>query len=61
MTEYNPEGLPIIPKLPEWPKRPADGAVAICGECGMRILQVMGYVCSRPRCPVFPNVTCGTL
>ena len=56
----NPEGLPIIPprKLPA--RSPADGAVAICGACGLRVLPVMGYVCGRLDCPVFCVVTCGT-
>ena len=53
--EYTPDGLPIIPRLPENPLHPTkpapDGAVAVCGECGLRILPVMGYVCSNPRCP----------
>ena len=55
-----PDGLPIIPGLPDYPTRPADGAVAVCGVCGLRILPVMGYVCSNPRCGVFPQVICST-
>lgn len=54
------DGLPIIPGRPEQPAGPADGAVAQCGVCGLRILPVMGYVCSNPRCGVFPQVTCAT-
>lgn len=52
------DGLPIIPGRPEHPAGPADGAVAQCGVCGLRIMPVMGYVCSNPRCGVFPVVTC---
>jgi hypothetical protein len=61
MTEKRaPDGLPIIPPLPDpWPPAP-DGAVAVCGVCGLRIMPVMGYVCPNMRCPVFPHVTCGT-
>lgn len=55
----SPDGLPIIPGLPENVPSPADGAVAVCGVCGLRIMPVMGYVCSNPRCGVFPRVTCG--
>jgi len=57
-TQYNDEGLPIIPPLPEMPRGPADGAIAICGQCGLRIMPVMGYVCGNSRCPIFPQVTC---
>jgi hypothetical protein len=56
-TEYNPEGLPIIPPLDPMPTRPVDGAVAICGQCGLRILPVMCYVCPSSNCPVFFKVT----
>ena len=51
----NPEGLPIIPPR-EPAKVAADGAIAICGACGMRLFPVMGYSCSRDDCPVFPQV-----
>lgn len=62
---HNPDGLPVIPALPEpendWMKRikppPADGAVAICGECGRRIGRVESYCCANIRCPVYPKVT----
>lgn len=50
--------LPIIPPIDPFPHRPADGAVAICGLCGLRVMPVMGYVCGNPRCGVFPQVTC---
>lgn len=60
MSYYNPDNLPVIPPLPVMPTRPADGAVAICGACGMRILAVMGYVCGRTDCPCFLKATCST-
>lgn len=48
-------GVPVIPKLPDEPYRvgPHDPnpIVAICGECGLHMARVMGYVCSHPRCP----------
>lgn len=58
--EKNHEGLPIIPPLRPEPSRPADGAVAICGECGRRILAVECYSCPNDRCPVQPKATCAT-
>ena len=54
------DGLPIIPGRPDNPAVPADGAVAQCGVCGLRIPMVVGYVCSNPRCGVFPQVMCAT-
>ena len=56
--DKNEEGLPIIPPIADKPQFPADGAVAICGVCGLRILPVMHYVCTEPNCGVFPKVTC---
>lgn len=29
-----------------------------CSKCGMKLGQVMGYVCPNPDCPTFPKVTC---
>lgn len=55
----SPDGLPIIPPLQPTPQRPVDGAVAVCGQCGLRILPVMGYVCPASNCPVFVKFTCG--
>lgn len=55
---YNPDNLPVIEPLQESPKPSYDGAVAICGVCGMRIMPVMGYVCPNARCPVFVKSTC---
>lgn len=52
--EINGRKIPIIPPLPEdYPIVPqeANPIVAICGECGLELRQVMGYVCGHPRCP----------
>lgn len=56
--KYTDDGLPIIPPLPKQPEPSRDGAIAQCGECGMRIMPVMGYVCQNARCPIMPRVTC---
>lgn len=62
LIEKSEDGLPIIPPLPDDSPPPSDGAVAICGECGMRIYPVMGYVCNNPRCPCgFGGVQCNTI
>lgn len=57
------DGLPIIqPIKPGAPHRAPDGTIAVCGQCGMRIMPVMGYVCPRPNCPCgFRGVTCGVV
>lgn len=59
---YTEDGLPIIQPIKRWPSRESapDGAVAVCGVCGLRIMPVMGYVCQRSDCPCgFGPVTCG--
>lgn len=59
MTDkYTEDGLPIIGPLPDEPKKAPDGAIAVCGECGMRIHEVMHYYCTHSNCPVFlkPNL-----
>lgn len=56
------DGLPIIQPIKQWPERKSapDGAIAVCGVCGLRIMSVMGYVCTRGDCPCgFGPVTCG--
>lgn len=60
-TDYSrrkddPKPLPVIPPLPISPA--GDGAIAICGECGLRLMPVMGYVCPNIRCPCFPRNIC---
>lgn len=42
-------GIPLIEPLPSAPG-PHD-PVAICGQCGLELKRVMGYVCSHSRCP----------
>ncbi|NKI68937.1 hypothetical protein GN109_05850 [Collimonas pratensis] len=46
-------GVPLIGPLP--PVRKQDHTfnptIAICGECGMHLKGVMGYVCVNGRCP----------
>ena len=42
-------GIPLVE-----PIRSAPGPhepVAICGQCGLQIMRVMGYVCPHARCP----------
>lgn len=52
--EKDHRGIPIIRKLPE-PVAPigppGNPVVAVCGECGMDLHQVMHYVCFNSRCP----------
>lgn len=54
------DNLPIIPKLSKpWtgpfplPTQP----IAKCGECGLKIYLIMGYVCPHQNCPCFPKAT----
>lgn len=52
--------VPVIPPLPpNVPHAPVDPnpVVAICGECGIEIRQMMHYACTNCRCPCFPRVT----
>lgn len=50
--------LPIIKSFPEFHKTEPNGAVDVCGECGMRIKPVMGYSCPKNNCPVFRKAIC---
>jgi|SanBayMetagenome_1026888.scaffolds.fasta_scaffold48864_2 hypothetical protein len=48
-------------KLPKPQPRLDDyifGAKEKCPKCGISLSGVMGYVCSSPNCPTFPQVTC---
>lgn len=47
-------GVPLIPKRKALPVLPGLGepTVAVCGECGIEIRQVMHYACMRSNCPV---------
>ncbi len=57
MTEEEAKrrGIPVIPKLPDDIYDPnrydPNRTVAVCGQCGMELKGVMGYVCPQPRCP----------
>jgi hypothetical protein len=61
--KYTEDGLPIIqPIKRDWPTQTSapDGAIAVCGVCGLRIMPVMGYVCTRGDCPTgLGPVMCG--
>ena len=54
--------IPVIPPLPPEDPGPHDPnpVVAICGQCGLQIHQVMGYVCTHPRCPTGLGGTMGS-
>lgn len=50
------DSVPVIPPLPkDWPPLKSNPTVAKCGECGLEIKLVMGYVCINSRCPVWPK------
>jgi hypothetical protein len=51
-------GVPVIPAIPTPKDKGPNPVVAICGECGLELHRVMGYVCSRENCPCFPRITC---
>lgn len=46
-------GVPVIPPLPKIPGkfRGPNPVIAVCGECGLELHEVMGYVCMRSNCP----------
>lgn len=58
-------GVPLIPPLPEKKGNSLDPnpTVAVCGQCGLEIKKVMGYVCPNRSstfgggCPVQPSFT----
>lgn len=51
-------GVPLIPPLPNKYQTIRTDTIAVCGQCGLEIKQIMGYVCSQSNCPVFLKVTC---
>lgn len=52
-------GVPLIPKLPDFQPAPGPNPIiAVCGECGIQIMQVMGYYCTNSKCPCSPRITC---
>lgn len=44
-------GVPIIPKIEPQPLQGPNPTVAICGECGIELKQIMGYCCQHANCP----------
>lgn len=46
--------------FPPYVPQPNMSVKETCPKCGIKISGVMGYVCSSPNCPTFPQVTCGT-
>ena len=50
-------GVPIIEPLPEIPDGPTPNPiVAICGQCGIELHQIMGFSCGKDNCPCFPQI-----
>lgn len=46
-------GVPLIPKtipIKTMPSNP-HGAIGVCGQCGIELHRVMGYVCPQSNCP----------
>jgi hypothetical protein len=47
-------GVVLIPKISRRPipDSPSNNIIAVCGECGLTVHQVMGYVCPHgTKCP----------
>lgn len=44
---------PLLEKAPPLPDLNLYQTVAICGKCGLELQPIMGYVCSKDRCPSF--------
>lgn len=49
--------VPIIPPRRKNPSREPNPVIAICGECGVMIRQLMYFSCGRSCCPIQPQVT----
>ena len=54
-----------FPYIPPHPYNPNENPWTIpymekksCPKCGLNLEGVMGYVCTNPGCPTFPQVTC---
>lgn len=44
--------VPVVTPLPPgYPDLDPNPTIAVCGECGLELKHVMGYVCSNSRCP----------
>lgn len=56
---YPPNPYPPEP-VPSWPTTPFPygGIGRTCSKCGLRLDQVMGYVCGDTYCPTFVKPTC---
>lgn len=57
-----PEFPPTVPRWPKWPESPypsdPNPIMGHCPKCGITLHQIMHYVCNRPNCPVFLQITC---
>jgi hypothetical protein len=51
-------GVPVIPPIAPMPPRDPNPVIAICGECGLELRQVMHYACGQARCPVKLGGSC---
>lgn len=55
-------GVPVIPRKPVVNIAPIidpNRVMSVCGECGLELRMVMGYVCSKSNCPTgLGGVTC---
>lgn len=51
-TNNDNDNLPVIPpRTQPIDPCPFNRNVAKCGQCGLILQQVMGYVCNHPNCP----------
>jgi hypothetical protein len=48
----------VIPGGPTYPATPVPAKYSYCPVCGIKLYEIMGYVCGNQDCPVFPQVTC---
>ena len=48
-------GVPVIGPRKEIPIE-SNPTIAICGQCGLELKQVMHYCCMQPNCPCFNKV-----
>jgi hypothetical protein len=55
------EGKKLYQTKIGWPMTAPNWTLEVkenCPKCGIKIGGVMGYVCSSPNCPTFPQVMC---
>jgi len=45
--------VPLVPRrvINVPPPYDPNPTVAVCGECGIELKRVMGFVCTKPNCP----------